>query len=375
MDDIATAARPLRVGLIGANPTRGWGRIAHIPALTALDEFELVAVATRHLDTARATAEAHGARFAFDDPAALAAHPEVDVVSVTVKVPYHLELVRLALDAGKHVYCEWPLGNSLPQARELARLAEEAGVRNVVGLQGMFQPWARYVGELVQEGRIGRPLGVSVVSHSMSAGQRTPSERMYSADPAAGDTALSVATGHIFGALSVAVGRPRELSGTVAAVNRRTTVVETGEVVDVTAPDQVVVLGRLDNDAALSIAVQGCVAPAMLGFEIRFIGSGGSLLVRSTDAGAVHIGEASVAFADLGGAIEELPIPDRFVPLPASIATGRPRNVALVYRELAAAIREGRPARNSFSTAVGFHEMLEAVQTSSDAGVRQTLSV
>ena len=47
--------------------------------------------------------------------------PEVDLVVVTVKVPHHRELVPSALEAGKHVYCEWPLGNGLAEARKLAR--------------------------------------------------------------------------------------------------------------------------------------------------------------------------------------------------------------------------------------------------------------
>ena len=48
--------RPIRVGVVGANPTRGWGTTAHLPALQALDEYEVVAVATTRLDTAKATA-------------------------------------------------------------------------------------------------------------------------------------------------------------------------------------------------------------------------------------------------------------------------------------------------------------------------------
>jgi len=47
---------PIRVGVIGATPARGWGTAAHLPALKALEEFEVTAVATTRLATARATA-------------------------------------------------------------------------------------------------------------------------------------------------------------------------------------------------------------------------------------------------------------------------------------------------------------------------------
>src|SRR3546814_5692300 len=66
-----------------------------------------------------------------DDPRKLAEHPHVDVVSVCVRVPAHRELVMLALEAGKHVYCEWPLGRDTDEAAELERFARERGVTHM----------------------------------------------------------------------------------------------------------------------------------------------------------------------------------------------------------------------------------------------------
>ena len=106
---------PLRVGVVGATLARGWATAAHLPALTALPEFTVTAVPTTKAETARATAEAFGVPLAFEDDARLIASPEVDVVAVTVKVTGHDALVRAALAAGKHVFCEWPLGTDLPQ--------------------------------------------------------------------------------------------------------------------------------------------------------------------------------------------------------------------------------------------------------------------
>lgn len=137
---MTTSATPIRVGVVGATPARGWGSAAHLPALRALEELEVVAVATTRLDTARATAEAFGVPLAFADAAELVSSPEVDVVAITVKVTEHDQLIRAALEAGKHVYSEWPLGVGLTQARALADLAERSGVRHVVGLQGYHAP-------------------------------------------------------------------------------------------------------------------------------------------------------------------------------------------------------------------------------------------
>jgi predicted dehydrogenase len=101
--------RTLGVGIIGANPERGWASRAHVPAIQASPAFRLAAVATTRAHSARQARELFGADHAFTDAASIAQDPDVDVVVATVKVPAHVELVRTALEAGKHVYCEWPL--------------------------------------------------------------------------------------------------------------------------------------------------------------------------------------------------------------------------------------------------------------------------
>jgi predicted dehydrogenase len=58
-------------------------------------------------------------------------------------VPYHLELVGAALDAGKAVYCEWPLGATLDEAVRMADAARVQSVATVIGLQGRSGPGDR----------------------------------------------------------------------------------------------------------------------------------------------------------------------------------------------------------------------------------------
>ena len=102
----------IRVGIIGANPDRGWAAQAHIPALQSLaDDFEITALSTTRRESAEAAGRRFGVPLAFDNHQELVTSPTVDVVAITVKVPYHLELATAALEAGKAVYCEWPLGN------------------------------------------------------------------------------------------------------------------------------------------------------------------------------------------------------------------------------------------------------------------------
>jgi predicted dehydrogenase len=372
---ITTSATPIRVGIVGASPARGWGTIAHLPALRALDEFQVVAVATTRHDTARATAEAYGVPHAFADAAELLAHPEVDVVAITVKVTEHDRLIRAALEAGKHVFSEWPLGIDLAEARALADLAQRSGLHHVVGLQGYHAPGALFVRELINRGDIGQLLAVSAVAAGSPAGRRTPQANVYATDAAAGATVLSISAGHLLATLARAVGEFRQVSGVVASLNKETTVIETGETVPVTAPDQVVVAGRLDNGAVASVALQGGAAPAGPDFEVRIVGTEATLTVRPATSGPIHMTDWIISVARADGSAEDLPVPERFTLTSAAVPAGPPGNVALVYRDLARAIAGGRPAAPDFVAAVRHHELLDAIKRASDTGLRQDIGL
>src|SRR5256714_3258258 len=134
-------AKRIRVGIIGANPDRGWAAQAHIPALRSLgDDFEITALSTTRRASADAAGKLFGVPVAFDNHQELVNSPTVDVVAVTVKVPHHLELATAALEAGKAVYCEWPLGNGLEEAENFAALAKKKGALAVAGVPAPALP-------------------------------------------------------------------------------------------------------------------------------------------------------------------------------------------------------------------------------------------
>src|SRR5580692_13210989 len=140
----AMTEQRFRVGIVGLEPGRGWAARAHVPALRALsDSYEIVGVANTSLASAQRAAAALGLPRAFTDVAELVSAPDVDIVTVTVKVPHHLEVVKAAIEAGKHVYCEWPLGNGLAEAEELADLAKAKSILGVVGTQARVSPEIR----------------------------------------------------------------------------------------------------------------------------------------------------------------------------------------------------------------------------------------
>ncbi len=160
----------LGVGIVGVSPVRGWAATAHIPALRALPNYEIRALSAHSAESAGAAGEVFGVGAVVSDHEQLVTRPDIDVVAVTVKVPHHRELVCAALAAGKAVYCEWPLGRDPADARAMAALAAERGVRTVVGLQARQAPAIQFVQELLGDGYVGEVLSTTMVGLSVPGG-------------------------------------------------------------------------------------------------------------------------------------------------------------------------------------------------------------
>jgi predicted dehydrogenase len=362
----------IRVGIIGANPDRGWAAEAHIPALTSLaDDFEITALSTTRRESAEAARKLFDVPAAFDNHRELVNSPAVDVVAVTVKVPYHLELVTAALEAGKAVYCEWPLGNGLNEAETLAARAKNEGVLAVVGLQARSAPPVAYVRDLIAQGYVGDVLSTTLIGSGMGWGATVEPFNAYLNDKKNGATMLSIALGHAADALCHCLGEVRELSATMATRCKTFTIVGTGERKPMNADDQMGVTGLLAGGAAFSIHYRGGVSRGTnLLWEIN--GSEGDLQV--TAAG----GQAQIFELEVHGgngaqtALELLPVPERYRWSPSQ-DLGPATNVAEAYARFARDYREGTQLCPTFDDGVTRHRMLAAIETGAATGERQTL--
>src|SRR5205807_10163605 len=305
-------AKRIRVGIIGANPDRGWAAQAHIPALTSLsDDFEITARSTTRRESADAAARLFDVAAAFDNHQELVNSPAVDVVAVTVKVPYHLELGSAALDAGKAVYCEWPLGNGLNEAETLAALAKKKGVLAVTGLQARSAPSVAYVCELIKQGYVGEVLSTTLIGSGMGWGPTVEPYNAYLNDKKNGATMLSIAVGHAADALCHCLGEVRELSAAVTTRRKSFTIAGNGEPKPMTTEDQVAVSGLLEGGAAFSIHYRGGVSRGTnLLWEIN--GTEGDLQLTAAGGQAqifemtVHGGKGAQSSLDV------LPVPEQY---------------------------------------------------------------
>ena len=208
----------IRVGIVGATVTQGgsgWGANAHVPALKALPRYELKAVCTSHEDTAKASAAAFGAERAFHRFSDMTAAPDVDLIVVCVRVPGHRDLVMGGLQAGKAVFCEWPLGRHLAEAEDMAGLARRRSMKTIVGLQARSDPTILYAADLVKGGYIGEVLTANLNTVAQAQLQRGPG-RIWQGVRTDGANTLTFAGGHAIDALCAVLDEFAEVSARVS---------------------------------------------------------------------------------------------------------------------------------------------------------------
>ena len=366
------AGDKIRVGIIGVHPTNGWAAAAHIPALRSLDAFEITAVATRRQHSALAASLHFGIPASFGDPQQLIDHPEVDLVVVTVRVPFHFDLVKAAIKAGKHVFCEWPLTFTAEEAEQLLDLAHQKGVRHFVGLQARAAPVIAQVRELIAEGYVGRVLSTSVIASGMGWGAAMPAAMSILADRANGATMLSVPGGHFIDAVCWCLGEIRSLSATMAQLRNEVTIIETGEIIPLTVPDQFAVTGTFDSGAVASIHFRSGVSNGTNGlWEIN--GTDGDLVITS-DGGLIQLGEPALKGArSQDSGLSPIAINPHHTWVPPETPRGLPFNVAQHYALIARDLRTGTALAAGFDVAVTRHRLLDAIERAADAGRRQEL--
>jgi predicted dehydrogenase len=367
---MATSSK-IRVGIVGASATRGFASIAHIPALRALPQFEIAAVCTARQESAEAASRHYGVPLAFSDSIQLAQHPDIDLVTVSVKVPDHYRPVMAAIEAGKHVYCEWPLGRDTGEALRMLDAAERRGIRHAVGLQGQMLPAINYARDLVADGYVGRVLTATMIGCAPNWGATI--DRAYQADRANGANLLTITGGHQIDALCHCLGEFRELTAFAVSQRDRIPLEATGEMVAKTSPDQLVVNGIVGDGAVVSFQIRGGMARGTeFLFEIH--GDKGDLALTATSRASMQRQELKLQGAQ--GEVKELadlPVPAKYRWVPDGVPPGSPYNVAQLYAHLAECIREGKPASPGFAAAVTRHRLLDTIAQASETGRKQSI--
>lgn len=350
----------LGVGIIGANPERGWSTISHVPAVQALDGLELRAVATSDQASAKAAEAAFKAK-GYADAQALIADPAVDIVTVAVRVPAHRALVQAALDAGKAVYCEWPLGRDVADSQAIRDAATQAGVPVALGLQARFSPAVQRAAAMVADGAIGRVLSARLYSETVAFGAKTGAADAYLNDAANGATLLTIHGGHAMDAAIAILGPLADLRALLTTQHPQVPV-EGGGDLRRTIADDMRVMATLGSGAALSLQVTGGRGPDSR-FMFEIIGENGVLRLTG---GAPRGFQSGVLTLALDGTDQALP--DPAAPNLPDTAV----NVAGVYAALRDDIERRTTRSPDFAHAVRLAQLCDDVIIASTSGDRQT---
>ena len=144
-------APPLRWGVLGT----GWIADRFTTALHESTRQRVQAVGSRTAEGARRAADAFGAARAHPTYESLVADPQVDVVYVATPHHLHLPHALLAIEAGKHVLVEKPVGLDAGEARLIGEAAGRAGVFCMEAMWTLFLPKFDVVRQVVADGALG----------------------------------------------------------------------------------------------------------------------------------------------------------------------------------------------------------------------------
>lgn len=319
---------PIRVGMVGV----GWGAIVQTPAFRVVPGFEVVALCSRRQESV----DAAGAKLGIDDCStdweSFVRRDDLDLISVATPVDLHLAQVLAAIEAGKHVLVEKPVGLTAAETGTMLAAAEAAGVQHAVCFENRWAPTQLRVAELVRGGHLGDPYLVlaRATADFWHPTRGLQSEWMYKLDEGGG---------YLMGMGSHDIDFVCSLLGPPVAVcaDVRTTLTERsrddGSTLAVDADDTSVLLLRMGGGALVTITTSAiALAEDTRSFEA--FGSTGSVTVAGPIMGevppSIRVGTAGADTIEVEGVVRE---PASGLPIPARRAGGAIRSLALMLEE------------------------------------------
>ncbi|MBY3101204.1 Gfo/Idh/MocA family oxidoreductase [Rhizobium laguerreae] len=360
--------KKFRVGIIGADTHASWAGASHVPALASQAHLTLAAVATRREESAKAAAEAFGAELWFADPYAMISDDTIDVITVAVKVPAHKDLVMAALQAGKAVYCEAPLGATLAETNEMA--AAVGSLHTAIGLQGRHNPAVRRAAELVASGRLGRLMSARVGATTFGYGPQSPSMYDYFNKAASGASFMTITAGHVLDVIEAVLGNIVEVDARTELLWPEIEIVDTGETSQREIPDHLDLIAKTASGAPVSVQILAGVPADEASFVFEIRGSQGWLKLTGNHLAGVQVGDILLS-SSLEFAAPDRPVANGVGPTAADFWAGAAINVGEVYASLGRDLTNGTYTTPGFDHARHNSRLIAAVELAARTGERQ----
>jgi predicted dehydrogenase len=216
-------SRKLNIGVLGAGPI---SQAAHFEACRKAENAELYAICDVADDLLERVAAIHAPRKAHGDYDAMLADPDVDAVIVAVADQFHVPMALQALEAGKHVLVEKPMGVSVEECEELRDAAGASGLVVQVGTEKRFDEGIAFARDFIR-GEMGQMLALkawycdSTHRYTMTDAVQPVIEASEGARRPEGDPKADLGRYYVLGHASHLLDTARFLGGEIESVHTR----------------------------------------------------------------------------------------------------------------------------------------------------------
>jgi predicted dehydrogenase len=348
----------------------GAGTVSHLqyyPAIALDNRADLVAIVDPNSGLLRQRAQEWQVEKSFSDYREVIVRPDVDALVIATPNFTHVEIALAALEAGKHVLCEKPLGISATQVVPLCQVAAKSGLVNMTAFTYRFPPAMRYLKHLLKAGSLGVPRHFRS-QRFMDLAETSWGWRQYRSQAGAGD--LYDMTIHRIDFAMDLLGPVNRVCGAVARFADRTTTADGSSCPPSDVDDWSALIGEFDC-GAVGVWEGTTLAKGyrLRGFNHEWAeinGSEGTAVYRLHEPNTILLGRP-------GGDLAEQPVPAQFLkPASSPRDTARP-DPAIVFRydimwEFISAIQEGRQAMPTFLDGLRAQCVADAVLASHREG-------
>ncbi|AWB42971.1 dehydrogenase [Paenibacillus sp. CAA11] len=362
----------IKVGIIGGSLRNRWASATHIPALIESKNHQITAVATTNMASAQEAARQLGDIEAYDHYQKMLASDHVDMVVISVKAPFHKEIVQEAIRANKHLYCEWPLAADHREAEMIMKELKQSPVKHAIGLQSRQSDEVKLVKQMIDHDEIGRILSVHMKVSTQAKGNWVDQASSYILDRRNGATLLSINGGHALDIATYVLGPFTEVQASHHRHYTEARLTDHDGTVDKNTEDQYLIQGKIKGYLPISVHLQGGAYPE---FCLEIQGECGVIrLTQPKSIGHPQYGGLRVALAkyDSSQSIASSK-PDDFIVVKEDESKAPFTNVYRAHQSFAKDILCHTRETPDFYEAWKLHQLITAIERSAITGEKVSM--
>ncbi|WP_027092732.1 inositol 2-dehydrogenase [Cohnella thermotolerans] len=155
----------VRIGIVGA------GRIGklHAENLRQFKDVEIRAISDIFADQARGWAAQNGIERVTEDYRDILSDPDIDAILICSPTDTHVDIIKEAANAGKHIFCEKPISLDLSKTVQVLQWVKQAGIKFQLGFNRRFDHNMSRVNELLKAGKAGELHILKITSRDPAA--------------------------------------------------------------------------------------------------------------------------------------------------------------------------------------------------------------